>query len=306
MMRELEGSPLPILPIIGLERVRDLESFDGPLLTHFRHRRQGDNYLYYWCDCDEKANRWMILRVSETNIIRLMNRFVPLDFVVPKACQDDFVYFADMDASGQLANVTLTRLDSIPLEYVPSHGAYLDALATHTDDLRSYPVLIERQLSIETLSAIPRVFSQIYAFVYCFFALRRQDLSGFPWRGGFSAMHFYRWLAGLVPGEYSPSVDTLQYASPGFIRFSSLDPKVVIQVGSFITRFVKDYSEIMLQYSILMEYIRTNKLNEIRTVEDARWSNHGDELVNRTRGLLQALNYPEDRKSSCRSRVDTQ
>lgn len=290
-MRELDGARLPALPISGLERIRDLERFDGPLLTHFRHRRRGDNYLYYWCDCDDVTNRWMILRVSETNIIRLANRFVPLDFVVPNACQDDFVYFEDIGRDGRPTSVTLTQLECIPSDYVPVQGAYLDPMTSH--DLHSYPVLIERQLSIQTLSDIPRLFSQVYAFVYCFFVLRPQELSGYPWRGGFSTMHFYHWLASRVPGEYSPSVDTLQYASPGFIRFSSLDPKVIIEVGNLITRAVANAPKIIEQYSSLMNYIRANKLNDIQSSDDSRWSNHNDELIIRTRSLLEALHYPD-------------
>ena len=274
-MRQLEGPRLPTLPIIGLERVNDLDQFDGPLLTHFRHRRQGDHYLYYWCDCDDKANRWMVLRVSETNIIRLMNRFVPLDFVVPKGCQDDFVYFVDIDGDGTPAVVTLLRLDAIPDDYVPAQGAYLDAAASYQHDVRSYPVLIERSLSIPALSAIPRIFSQVYAFVYCLLVLRPQELEGHPWRGGFSVMHFYRWLVNRVPGEYSPSVDTVQYASPGFIRFSSLDPKVAAHVAGLITRTVRANREILLEYSSLHDYIRTNKLNEIRSLDDEQWVGHG-------------------------------
>jgi uncharacterized protein DUF6575 len=125
-MLGLDGVVFQSLPISGLERVRDIEYFDGPLLTHFKHHR-GDHFLYYWCDRDSQFHRWMLLRVSETNIIRLVNRFVPLDYVVPNGCLDDFVYFVDVDAQCRHSNVTLLQTEKIPAEYVPEKGAYLDS-----------------------------------------------------------------------------------------------------------------------------------------------------------------------------------
>jgi hypothetical protein len=73
---------LTALPMGGLRHVRDLIYFDGPLLSHFKHPK-GDDYLYYWCDCDEQANRWMVLRVTETSILWLTSGRWTLDTVIP-------------------------------------------------------------------------------------------------------------------------------------------------------------------------------------------------------------------------------
>lgn len=123
-MITLRGIEIPSLPISGLRKVRDLDAFDGPLLSHFRHP-SGDDYLYYWCDCDEAANRWMVLRVTESNILRLANRVVPLDYVIPAGARDDFVYFVDEDGSGRPAQVFLVLKKDLPREYTPESGARL-------------------------------------------------------------------------------------------------------------------------------------------------------------------------------------
>jgi hypothetical protein len=288
-MIELAGARLKRLPVDGLELVRHLEYFDGPLLSQFRHRRQGDNYLYYWCDCDEKANRWMVLRVSETNIIRLVNRFVPLDFVVPKACQDDFVYFVDRDDDGAGA-VRLVALDSIPEEYIPDQGAYLEATA---QDFSTFPVLIEQSLSIKELSDFPRDFQMVYAFVYSLFAKRPERLESHPWRGGFSSMHFSNWLLTRIPGEHRPYVSTMQYASPGFIRFSHLDSAVARRVGAMITKVEESGLDLKEAVRKLMDYIRDNKLNAIEQSGDARWEDYNPDLTSLTLALLTAIQIPE-------------
>ncbi len=76
-MRKLDGTRLRALPVSGLKHVRDLDYLNGPLLSQYAHP-SGDAYLYYWCDCDNKVIRWMGLRVSEANILGLVNTFVPL------------------------------------------------------------------------------------------------------------------------------------------------------------------------------------------------------------------------------------
>lgn len=292
-MLKIQGSVLEFLPVVDLERVRDLEYYDGPLLSHFRHRRKGDHYLYYWCDCNETVNRWMILRVGEASIIRLVNRFVPLDYVIPKACQDDFVYFVDMDSDGLADKVTLCRLAAVPEIYVPAEGAYLHVDApTDAKHRRTYSVLIESNLSIGELSDLPRVFSQAYAFLYILLVLKPAKLAGYPWRGGFSAVHFYRWLLDLIPGEDRPSVATLQYASPGFIRFA-LDPNIAGRIGNLITNMLGENDALMGTYRELYGYIRSNKLNDLKRTDQDEWSKHDRPLTVFTRTILQQLNLPE-------------
>src|SRR5437016_5084392 len=108
-MKPLNGTPIQHLPVRRLELVRDLIVHDGPLLSHLRHP-SGDHYLRYWVDCDSTVNRWMLLRVSETNILRLVNRIIPLDHVIPRRCLDDFVYFIDSNGSSD------TRIIIQPVE----------------------------------------------------------------------------------------------------------------------------------------------------------------------------------------------
>ena len=62
-MIPITGMHLESFPIADLRRSRDLIYFDGPLLSVYEHTN-GEKYLYFWCDADEKVNRWMILRIE--------------------------------------------------------------------------------------------------------------------------------------------------------------------------------------------------------------------------------------------------
>ena len=290
MMLKIKGTELNALPIVDLEWVQDLENFDGPLLSLFKHRRQGDSYLYYWCDCNKEVNRWMVLRVSETNIIRLINRLIPLDQVIPKGCQDDFVYFVDLDGDSKEKKVYLQGVDAIPAKYIPVQGAFLNADVAQR--LGSYSVIIERNLSIDMWRDFFREFSYAYAFIYNLVALKSQKIKGHPWRGGFSAMHFWRELLQFIPTEDAPSLETVHYASPGFVRFK-LNSDIAVQVGNLIARYLQSNEKIDEDYRDLNAYIRTHDLNnETITVDDSRWNQHNPKLTELTLALLGSLHIP--------------
>lgn len=269
-MRNLPGAPLPTLPITGLKKVRDLEYFDGPLLSEYRHPH-GDHYLYYWCDCNDSVNRWMLLRVSEASILRLANLFVPLDYVIPNACQDDYVYFVDVDSNGATLRVTLTGTLQIPDDYRPASGAYLANPLRGEND--SFAVLIEGGWSVEDLGVFPRRFSQVYAVLYALNVLHIGRFEQYPWRGGFSAMHFFEHAAKKIPFEHRPAVSTIQYASPGFMRFS-LHGDTARQVTQCVEDFVAWREDLRDVYSDLDSHIRHHKLNDPKESSNIDWQQH--------------------------------
>lgn len=287
-MHDLNGIPLKALPVHDLEWVKDLENFDGPLLSQFRHRRQGDNYLFYWCDCDKQLNRWMVLRVSETSLIRLVNRMIPLDQVIPKGCQDDFVYFVDMDEDGGHKIIHLLALEAVPQEYTPGQGAFISAEVA--ERLGWYSIIIERSLTIPKWRELLRDFSNAYSFLYNLVKLKSQRLKGHPWKGNFSAMHFWREITSFVPSEDSPELAAMQYASPGYIRYK-LDSQVASRVGDMVSLYLESFTRIEEAYKNLAAFIRANKLNDLQE-DDPRWKGHNGELERLTRFLVQVLDLP--------------
>jgi hypothetical protein len=276
----VSGTILPALPLSGLKRVRDLLYFDGPLLTEYVSS-SGDNYLFYWCDCDESVNRWMVLRVSEANVLRLVNRFVPLDFVIPAGSKDEFVYLIDNSYSGnRTSSVKLVSLTDIPESYKPERGAYLE-VAKPVATSRIFSVLIESGTleggwTTPQLTDFPGIFAKVYSLIYGFNILRLPGFASYPWRGGFSSMHFFNWLANLIPSEDRPKVSAMQFASPGFMRF-----ELNGQTAEQVTKSVKDYKEDTSgSYSDLSAYIRKHKLNEITDENHPLWKDHHDALEN--------------------------
>ena len=285
-MLKLNGIILPKLPISGLKWVSDLEYFDGPLVSHYRHDATDDAYLQYWVDCEKDVNRWMWVRVTENDVIRLSFRDESLDQVIPVRCQDDFVYFLDKGPNGT-TTVVLIAVSKIPEEYTPDTGALL---SPEKSNEKTFPILINEDLETKDLGDIPRVFRQAYSILYLLtpkHTASRDKFLSHPWRGGFSSVHFYKEVESFVPNKAQVNFEKIQYSSPGFMKFS-LDRPTAEFVSHCVALVSKKGSESRKAYTSLGSYIRTNKLNTLKR-RDAKWKSHDTELVRRTKRLLDSL-----------------
>lgn len=284
-MKPIGGMALPTLPIAGLAHVRDLVYFDGPLLSQFAHPN-GDQYLQYWCDCDETANRWMIFRVNEASILRLVNRFVPMDYEIPSGCRDDFVYFVDIANSRSLPKVAILPVTDVPEDYKPAPGEYLELPLAKFREKNAFSVLVEGgKWATQAISDFPNVFAKVYSVLYGLNVLHVPEFEGFPWKGGFSSLHFFNWAFKQIPFESRPNVSAIQYASPGFIRFS-LDELAAAQVATCVAEYFSNNAKLASAYSDISNYIRANNLREIPSEFSAEWPKHDEPLKSRTIALL--------------------
>lgn len=288
-MEELTGINLPTLPVSGLEHQKDLVYFEGPFLRQYIHPN-GDHYLYYWCDCEDDVNRWMLLRVKEANILRLTGRVLPMDCIIPKGCQDDYVYFVDMRSTGAVSNVTLCRVADVPDDYCPAPGEYLEAVPMSVDG-SSYAVLVEDGgWTGKQLADFPRKFSNAYALLFSHNVLGLRSFEGYPWRGGFSAMHFYEWLVAKIPFESKPVVQSIQYASPGFMRFNA-DEGTAMQVVQCVRDYHANNAQIAGARSDLNSYIRGHSLNDTNKQHD--WTEHNPNLLRFAKAIMDGFSCIE-------------
>jgi len=290
-MHDLNGIVLKYLPIADLKWVRDLEAYDGPLLSLFVHPRNNDNYLYYWCDATAEVNRWMVSRVSESNLIRLSNRKIPLSQIIPKGCEDDYVYFVDLDAKREAKHTSLVLLDNIPESYTPAQGVFLSEQVV--DKTGIYHVMIERGFSdTNKWRILLKEFDYAYAFLYNVIKLKSQRVRSHPWRGGFSVMHFFKEMLRVIPVEDYPNVDSMKFSSPGYITYK-LDADIAARVGNMVYNYISRGEEIDRTNTELKSYISLHKLIDVKSPVDSVWAQHDPALAVYAESLLKAMGIPE-------------
>lgn len=289
-MFELQGITLPSLPITGLEKVQDLDRHDGPLISHLK--RGSDHYLYYWCDCTATSARWMLLRVSETDIFRLVDKVVPLDQVVPDGSLDGFVYFVDSNNTAK-SLVQMVRVAHVPREYRPTPGVYLQAAEVAAN--KQFALLIEKTPAATNIFSLPRIFSQAYSVLYALFVLKPLEYETIPWKDGFGGMRFYEWLFRRIPGEHRPEVEAFYFASPGFVKFT-LQRHVAERVCKALADIEDNESKVAAAYWALYNYIKESKLNKVTEHSTAQfdWGPFNETLAELTRRLLSALRIEDD------------
>jgi hypothetical protein len=86
--------------------------------------------------------------------------------------------------------------------------------------------------------------------------------SSYPWRGGYSAVNFYKVLRSQVPIRLRPKVKSIQYASPGWIALGLLVPSA-IAIGSGIDAFIKSAGGLNNLYTEIHRGLKERKLMQI-------------------------------------------
>lgn len=122
-MEKIDGFDIPF-DISNLTFRANLIEQDGPLLSLYYNDR-GDYYLFYWLDCDEKANRWMVLRVDIKTLYEYLNKEKTLLQVI-KNSPDNFVWITDIDGKGRQILTCALPLSSVPSDYLPAKDSWFE------------------------------------------------------------------------------------------------------------------------------------------------------------------------------------
>lgn len=97
------------------------------------------------------------------------------------------------------------------------------------DDLGVARIRIQGDWDLEMISEVSHTYVQVYS-AGCFLLgprflenRSREELSekgrySYPWRGGFSAVNFFRSIYAQLPERYRPEILEISYASPGFFE----------------------------------------------------------------------------------------
>lgn len=225
------GVALTHLPIRGFERVRDLEYFEGPLLTEFRNE-SGERYVASWCDRDDRVHRWMVFRVSMHDLALYRRGQISLREFMYRS-RDDFMYLLDVDGEGTHVKVSLVTLDELPESYEPETDSFFDPDLEPHHDSPNVDVLIDRKWELHELGSFSRTYDNLYTVLYVFGEgpgrpperLCRDINQG----RGFACQHLFRELDELIPPGQRPRLEAVHYASPGVISMR-VDPSVARRV----------------------------------------------------------------------------
>lgn len=105
----------------------------------------------------------------------------------------------------------------------------------------TYKILMDERWDLEDLYLFPHSFGDAYVFTYCFDSEAKAlnadrintALDEYPWKGGYSYLNLYFVLKRQVDPAERPTINAIQYASPGWIELL-LNPDVAMQVAKSV------------------------------------------------------------------------
>lgn len=225
------GSRLPI----DLELVRDIEEFDGPLLSEFRSA-DGETFLYYWCDCSETTNRWLVVRTPPQDLFRYLVGRSSLRSLI-RDCRDGFLYVVDVDGDAAILAAWFAYADKLPESYLPGPGSCRQlgaGIDPHFQD-----VYVDQKWDYEQVAEYPRSYLQAYAFHTAFGQGGDPGTLSVHYRltSGWIFHTLYERMRTNAPPQLRASLEAVAFASPGYLRFR-VDPVIAEGVREAVARYL--------------------------------------------------------------------
>lgn len=251
--------------------VEDLVYFDGPLVSLIKESTTQD-YIYIFVDSGQ-LNRWLAVPAARDSLIRYRERSLSLRKFVENA---EILYLVDIDGDGEYKALYRCEISDIPPDYLPDEDSFFDSsLCPDGEDVllspTTYTISIDGSWFMEDWMKMPKIFTQLYAFIYSleflnqksFYDQVRRIYSSFPWKGGFSAVHFYQSLNTVIPSLHEARVSKINYSSPGKIDLELLST-VSRRADELVDRTSDNKVGIDRLIREIRKVLKTNKVSQLR------------------------------------------
>lgn len=259
-MKNHNGINIPANYLPSFEWVRDLQYFEGSLISEVKTTK-GELYVFIWCDCNNKLNRWIAAKTTKRSIYLLTSGIVTIREFLNTYLLDDNVYLLDINEKFSPENATYLHLNELNDKYLPQEGVYLSKDLIPKALSNEYPVLIEKHWNSEELALFPRKFMDAYSLIQKFISSTKKydgSITDLPWNGGGSSVSFYSDLRNEIGNNLG--VNAIQYASPGYFLFKG-NRSIGELLENNIQKYISDKENVDMIFNQMSSYLRDNELN---------------------------------------------
>ena len=235
------ASRRPRLPVT-LEFVRDLVDLDGPLVSEFKSDAE-ETFLYVWCDREKTINRWLVVRTARQQLFEYLVGRISLVRII-RGCKDGAVHVVDLNRDAHQSGIWYVSLPDLPQEYLPNEDSFHSLDSVIEEGFQD--VYVGAGWDNEDVATYPRRYFQTYAFHYAFGpGGDHSSTSPILYRltKGWIFNTLYLNMRAHIPREKRPKLQSVSYASPGFLRFS-VDQTIADGIRESLTRYMSDRSTI--------------------------------------------------------------
>lgn len=219
------GTEVPSSSLL-IERDRPLEIFDGSALLSVYRNAGGDPFLVKWMDREGDLDRWLIFRVTDLALTQFEFLKTTLRLLIQSA-RDGYVFVRDT-RRGEIVRTAIMHVTEMPPKYVPGARSVhdQDLNPSFDDPLDEQAFFLDGTWEPEEFADLDRKYRQAYSFLGAFgnqatgdpefieSALRHEEF-----RSGWNYKPAFDHLALSLPRDDRAHMVTVQYNSPGLLRF---------------------------------------------------------------------------------------
>lgn len=279
------GTQISLLPIPGLQKIRDLLFYDGPLLAEFES--DGEKYLYYWCDTFDEFQTWMIVRVKKLPFFKYLIREISLRELILD-CPDRFVYLVDLDGDAVAQRIFFATLQELPSNYLPTEDSFYDSKYGEVRTENSCIIFMDGDWKLTEFGDFPKYLADVYTYIYAAGLQSEQEMPRhvfkMDWGGrGFTSSAFFKSLYYGIPTVDKPTMNEMQINSPGYIKVN-MNPQIGSIINFVVSQYHSNEQEISKKYRFLHKWV-----NRDRRV--AKEEYHSVSIEKAARDLVDKLGY---------------
>lgn len=263
-MKEIKGLKVTKDYLPKFEWVRDIQYFEGPLLSEYK-TKTNEIYALHWCDCSNESQRWLAVRVTKRSLLELTAGLISIYELLKERSQDRNPLLLDFK-NNEIVSSQWVQFKDLPKEYLPEKEVIISTELFETHNTKVYPLLITGDWDSDELSTVQRRFMDIYSLLFQHTRnskVTEQKLMDVPWKGGYSTVNFYNMLKNSIANMVG--LKAIHYASPGYIEFNA-DRIISLKLKNNIDMYITNKEKIDHIYSNLSKYIKEEGFNQMDVV----------------------------------------
>lgn len=231
-----------------LEFVRDLETFDGPILSEYRAIHGGAVYVEKWCAREAGVSRFLLVRSERRAIAEFLGGRISMLRLLREA--SDGIGFLIDRKRDQPEDVQIVPLANLPRSYFPKPTRMHDEALRPDWEVVPQNFTVDADWDAKLLASIERHYLNAASFAYLTKPKTDRRLPGWvlniDYEGGYSVMHAFNAIRAQVPDPERSKSTGVTINSPGIITIET-PAETADQLGralKALTRSVGHYQNV--------------------------------------------------------------
>lgn len=250
------------MPNLIVQKV--LLEYEVPLIVLAKNK-QGQLFIGINYDDGETAHLYYFSRIKTDALRLLYSEKIDMHYAVTRLHSGKYELGELWGAPGE--EVITKRVEVIAPEILPKPGLFIPGHEIPSARSKTKVVNIDGRWEVSDLRKFSDLVQDCYSFGYALHgateAASRRTIERifhkYPWRGGFSAVNFFKSLYKGIPQEDRASIKSISYASPGDIKFIMND-EVAEAVRDLVLDINEEHSDASAAYKEIY-----------RTLQDRGW-----------------------------------